>query len=248
MDTQSSPRTTAFGRHMKQWRRQRGLSQLELATRAGVSQRHISFLETGRSRPREDLVNRVTEALEVPLRHRNTLLASAGLAPGFPEMALTDAAVAPFREAIDRMLAAQEPYPAYVINRWWDVVDANAAGRRLFPMEPGSTPNAVDAFIGPGIYREMIENFPAVAWGFLHRLRREVADAGPDERLQALLERAEGYLEDVPYAEDEQGSELVICPRLRIGDQVVRTISMVAQFGSVREVTLDELRVELILA
>lgn len=125
--------TTAFGRHMKQWRRQRGLSQLQLAVRADVSQRHLSFIETGRSRPRADVVHKLAEALEIPLRERNMMLEAAGLAPSYPEMPLSNDAVAPFRHAIQRMLEAHEPYPAYVINRWWELVDANEAGHRLFP-------------------------------------------------------------------------------------------------------------------
>ncbi|MBI3971217.1 MAG: helix-turn-helix transcriptional regulator [Chloroflexi bacterium] len=242
-------RATAFGRHLQQWRRQRGLSQLELALRADVSQRHISFLETGRARPREAVVHKVAEALAIPLRERNMLLAAAGLAPGYPEVPLSDGAVAPFRHAIQRMLAAHEPYPAYVVNRWWEVVDANAAGRRLFPQAGAGPITAVNAFLGPGPLRESIDNFPEVAWTFLRRLRSEVASAGPDERLRALLERAETYMQGVPpgdAGDADLGAELAVCPRLKIGDQVIRTVSMVARFGGAREVTLDELRVELV--
>lgn len=237
---------TAFGRHLKQWRRHRGLSQLELAVRTDMSQRHISFIETGRSRPGRDVIHRIAEALEIPLRERNALQAAAGLAPSYPEVPLTDGAAAPFRDAVRKMLEAHEPYPAYVVNRWWDVVGANPAGLRLFPPAGDGPVNAVDAFLGPGPFRDMIENFSAVAWVFLRRLRRDVANAGPDERLQELLERAESYMAAVPPGDDDPGSELVVCPRLRVGDRLIRTVSMVARFGNAREVTLDELRVELI--
>ena len=174
------------------------------------------------------------------------MLEAAGLAPGYPELPLSDGAVAPFRSAIQKMLKAHEPYPAYVINRLWELVDANAAGRRLIPQAGDGPINSVDAFLGPGPFRELIENFSEVAWLFLRRLRREVANAGPDERLQALLERAENYMKGVPPSDEDFGSELVVCPRLQIGDQVIKTVTMVARFGSVREVTLDELRVELV--
>ena len=246
MSTATLGQATAFGRHVKQWRRQRGLSQLELAVRADVSQRHVSFIETGRSRPREDVVHRVAEALEVPIRDRNTLLAAAGLAPSYPEVPLADAAAAPFRGAVRQMLESHEPYPAYVINRWWDLIDANTAGRRLFPRTREGPFNFVDGFLGPGPMREMIENFSAVGWMGLRRLRREAADSGPDERLQDLLERAEAYMKDVPVDTENPGSELVVCPHFRIGNQVIKTVSMVARFGTAREVTLDELRVELV--
>ncbi len=246
MSTATLGKVTAFGRYMKQWRRQRGLSQLDLAVRADVSQRYVSFIETGRSRPREDVVHKVAEALEVPIRDRNILLEAAGLAPSYPEVPLSDGAAAPFRNAIRKMLESHEPYPAFVINRWWELIDANAAGRRFFPQTGDGPINLVDAFLGPGPIREMIENFPAVAWMFLRRMRREVADSGPDERLRELLERAEAYMKDVPFDSEGPGSELVVCPHFRIGDQVIRTVGIVARFGTAREVTLDELRVELV--
>ena len=246
MSTATLSQAPAFGRYMKQWRRQRGLSQLDLAVRADVSQRHVSFIETGRSRPREDVVHKVAEALEVPLRDRNILLEAAGLAPSYPEVPLSDGAAAPFRAAIRQMLESHEPYPAYVINRWWDLIDANAAGRRLFPQTGEGPFNFVDGFLGPGPMRDMIENFSAVGWMGLRRLRREVADSGPDERLQDLLERAEAYMKDIPADTENPGSELVVCPHFRIGNQVIKTVSMVARFGTAREVTLDELRIELV--
>ena len=126
---QSSSQHSPFGRQLKVWRRQRGWSQLDLAAAAGLSQRYVSFIETGRSRPGEDVVLRVAEALDVPLRERNNLLQSAGLAPRFPELPLSHESIAPFRAAIEHILRIHEPYPAYVIDRWWNVVDTNRAGR-----------------------------------------------------------------------------------------------------------------------
>lgn len=244
--TTLKPRTaTAFGRQLRLWRTNARMSQLELAVRADVSQRHLSFIETGRARPRADVVRRVADALQIPLRDRNRLLESAGLAPTYPEVRLTDAAVAPFRGAVARLLAAHEPYPAYVLDRWWDIVDANTAGRRLFPQAADAMPNAVEAFLSPGGIRDMVDNFPAIASQYLRRLRSEVAE-GSDDRLRAILARAEALLADVDLVDDPQDGDLVICPRLRLGDEVVRTVTMVARFGATREVTLDELRVEMI--
>ena len=246
MTTETLSTVTNFGRYMKQWRLQRGLSQLDLAVRAEVSQRHVSFIETGRSRPRKDVVHKVAEALEVPLRDRNILLEAAGLAPSYPEVQLSDEAAEPFSRAVQMMLKAHEPYPAYVINRWWEMIDANTAGRRIFPQTDDGPISLVDAVLGPGPFREMIDNFSAVGWMFLRRMRREVADSGPDERLQELLERAEAYMKDVPVDVEDPGGELLTCPHLRFGDQLIRTVSMVARFGTACEVTLDELRVELV--
>ncbi len=235
---------TAFGKQLRLWRSWARLSQLDLANRAGLSQRHLSFIETGRSRPGTDVVLRIATALDIPLRDRNRLLESAGLAPHYPEVGLTDSLSAPFLAAISRLLESHEPYPAFVLNRWWDVVDANAAARRLFPAATDGSVNAVEAFLAPGGMREIIDNFSEVAGMYLRRLQSEVAEAS-DERSLMLLARASELLADVDLGADT-GDRLVICPRLRLGDEVVSTATMVARFGATREVTLDELRVELI--
>ena len=235
---------TAFGRQLRLWRSWARLSQLDLALRAGLSQRHLSFVETGRSRPGTDVVLRLATALDIPLRDRNRLLESAGLAHHYPEVELTDGISAPFRAAVSRLLEAHEPYPAFVLNRWWEVVDANAAARRLFPAGAEGFPDAVEAFLAPGGLREIVENFGEVAGMYLRRLQAEVAEAS-DERSLRLLARAKELLADVPLGSDI-GDGLVICPRLRFGDEVVSTATMVARFGATREVTLDELRVELV--
>jgi transcriptional regulator with XRE-family HTH domain len=239
-----APPATAFGRQLRLWRGWARLSQLDLAVRAGLSQRYLSFIETGRSRPGTDVVLRLAAALDIPLRDRNRLLESAGLAAHYPEVALTEGVSAPFRAAVLRLLEAHEPYPAFALNRWWDVVDANAAARRLFPAATDGLPNAVEAFLAPGGIREMIENYAEVAGMYLRRLQAEVAEAS-DERSLRLLARAKDLLADVDLGTDA-GDGLVICPRLRFGDEVVSTATMVARFGATREVTLEELRVELI--
>jgi transcriptional regulator with XRE-family HTH domain len=235
---------TAFGRQLRLWRSWARLSQLDLAERAGLSQRHVSFIETGRTRPGTDVVLRMAAALEIPLRDRNRLLESAGLAPHYPEVQLSDRVSAPFRAAIARLLEAHDPYPAFVINRWWDVVDANSTARRLFPEATEGTQNAVELFLGPGGMRDVIENFADVAGMYLRRLQAEVAEASDDRSLQ-LLARAKALLADVDLGTG-RSDELVICPRLRFGSELVSTATMVARFGATREVTLDELRVELI--
>ena len=246
MSTATLSQGPAFGLCMKMWRRQRGMSQLELAVRADLSQRHVSFIETGRSRPREDVVLRVAEALEVPIRDRNILLETAGLAHSYPEVLLSDDVCAPFSSAIRMILESHEPYPVYVINRWWELIDANAAGRRIVPQTGDGPTNLVDAILGPGPMREMIDNFSAVGWAFLRRMRREAVNSGPDERLQELLKRAEAYMKDVPADVEGAGADLAVCAHFRIGDQLIKTVSMEARFGTAREVTLDELRVELV--
>jgi transcriptional regulator with XRE-family HTH domain len=241
--TESGP--SDFGRLLRLWRNHARMSQLELAARAEMSQRHLSFIETGRARPGADVVHRVGEALALPLRDRNRLMAAAGLAPHYPEVSLDAASVAPFRSAIRRLLEAHEPFPAFVLDRWWDVVDANRAGQRLFPRVGESYTNVVEAFLAPGGLRDMVVNFPEVASMYLRRLEADVAEAS-DDRLQATLRRARELLADVELIDVDDASDLVICPRLRLGDEIVGTVTMVARFGATRAVTLDELRVELI--
>lgn len=234
-----------FGRLLKQWRQQRGVSQLALATRAELSQRHVSFLETGRARPGEETVHRLADALEVPLRERNSLLEGAGLPPLYPELPLDAEALAPFRAAIARILETHEPYPAFVVNRWWDVVDGNRAARTFLPLDDGPV-SFIELFFAPGPFRELVVNYAEVAWATLRRLRAEAAQTWADERLQRLVATAERHLADVSERRPST-AELVICPHLRFGDQIIKTLSVVARFGNTRELTVDELRLELML-
>src|SRR5579862_3107266 len=126
-----TPRTEhpPIGELLREWRERRGRSQLELALDAGVSARHLSFVETGRSRPGAEVLLRLTETLDVPLRERNRLLLAAGHAPLFAEHSLQDPELAPVREALDLILAGHEPYPAIVVDRRWNLVAANSAMR-----------------------------------------------------------------------------------------------------------------------
>src|SRR5262245_32682917 len=121
-----------FGAYLRRWRRHRGLSQLALAAEIGSTPRHLSFLETGRSRPSHAMVVRLCDALRIPLRDRNQLLAAAGLAAAYPYGDLRDADLAPYRAIIDRMLGSHEPFPAMVVDAHWNVVAANRAAAAFF--------------------------------------------------------------------------------------------------------------------
>ena len=133
---------TAVGDHLRQWRQRRRLSQLDLALDAEISTRHLSFLETGRAQPSRDMVLRLAEHLEIPLRERNTILVAAGFAPVFPQRSLDDPALAAARRAVDVILAGHEPYPALVVDRGWNLVSAN---RMIAPMMAGVSPHLLDA-------------------------------------------------------------------------------------------------------
>lgn len=241
------------------------MSQLDLSLAAGVSTRHVSFVESGRSSPSREMVLRLAETLELPLRTRNDLLRLAGFAPAFPERGLEEPELATVRAIIEQMLNKHEPYPAFVLDRMWNIVRANPSAERLFASalapeasgasgasgvaEQGSVHatevNAIEVFLGPGVFRDIVENWEEVAWVTLSRLRREAA-AGHDEELHALLARAESFLGDRKPPANLDIHAPTVAPRLRFGDQVISTISTIASFTAARDVTLEELRVELI--
>src|SRR5689334_11129642 len=129
------------GELLREWRERRRLSQLELSSRAGVSTRHLSFVETGRSRTTPEMIVRLSDELEIPLRARNDLLLAAGFAPSYPRPGLDDPALAQVRAALRHVLAGHEPYPALVVDRHWQLVDANAAVRALLD---GAAPHLLD--------------------------------------------------------------------------------------------------------
>lgn len=192
------------------------------------------------------MVLRLADSLDVPLREQNELLRAAGFAPAYAERELDAPDMAGVRRVVRHMLEQHDPYPAFVIDRYWDIVDTNAAAARLFPIT-AETPNAIETFLGPGMFRDIVENWAEVAWSTLARLRREVAASGSDERLAKLLAHAEKLLADVPAPARGVASDApVIASRLRIGDCVVSTISTIASFSAARDVTLDELRIELV--
>ncbi|MFO0744218.1 MAG: helix-turn-helix domain-containing protein [Myxococcota bacterium] len=204
----SSAGASPFGRALRRWRTSRRLSQLELATRTGTPARHVSFLETGRSRPSREMVLRLADALDVPLPDRNALLQVAGFAPAFATRPLDDAALGPVRFVIERLLAAHAPYPAIVLDRWYDILDANLGGRRVFlggaAIDRDDPPSLIDLILGP--FKAAVINWDELVWDAVLRLRREVAAAGDDARLGDILERAEAVAKTLPPRQDVAGA------------------------------------------
>lgn len=228
-----------FGRELRHWRRLRGFSQLELAVAADSTARHVSFLETGRSRPTAPMVVRLSDALRVPLRERNRLLEAAGLPPLYSERPLEADDMAPFRAALDRMLAQHEPYPAFVVDRHWSVVLRNRTAHAFAGDHDGTMMDLYHS-----VWRDRIVNWDVIAWHVVAVLRDEVARHPDDERLAAMLDTAREAVVGLPPAE-LSGNERVLCPSFRVGDQIIHTLTVVAHFGSARDITLDELRLEL---
>jgi len=240
--------SSPFGQQLRHWRRRSGVSQLDLAVQAGTSPRHVSFIETGRSRPGRDLVLRLAAALDVPIRERNTLLTSAGLPPAYPDRELTDQSMRPVKLVLDRVLARHEPYPAWVVGRGMRFLASNRGAEALFPGLCSLQPHEiVDLWFGPGPFRDMVENWPDVVWAGVAALRRE-ATRSSDAQLLDLLQRVEAHARSIARPDAEAVPDLpVICPRLSIDGHTIRTISTVMRFDTAVEVTASELRVELML-
>jgi transcriptional regulator with XRE-family HTH domain len=250
-DTTSSPdvAVTSFGPLLRAWRTRRRLSQQELSSTTGVSGRHLSFLETGRSRPSRDMVMTLAEALHVPLRERNELLLAAGLAPAYPRRPLDAPEMAAVRNAVDRVLTGHEPLPAVAVDRHWDVVAANATIVALLADVPpavlGPPINVYRLTLHPEGLAPRIVNLPEVAHHLVDRLRRDV-DATGDADLLALLAEVERYpaVRSLPTHLDVAPG-VVVPFRLRHPRGELALFTTVTTFGTPADVTVAELALEL---
>ncbi|MGE0255127.1 MAG: helix-turn-helix domain-containing protein [Alphaproteobacteria bacterium] len=238
-----------FGDMLRGWRQRRRLSQLDLALEAGVSARHVSFVETGRAKPSRDMVLLLAEQLEVPLRDRNTLLMAAGFAPVYRERDLDDPSLRPVRDVVDLVLRGHSPYPALAVDRHWRMVAANAAVGLL---TEGSAPgllqppvNARRVGLHPDGMAPRIANLGQWRTHILARLRRQV-DVTADPVLAELEAELRGY----PAPADGEAvaipgdTDIVVPLRLRRHDDVLSFISTTTVFGTPADVTLDELAIE----
>lgn len=224
----------------------RRVSQLGLAAAAGTTPRHVSFVETGRSRPGRDLVLRIAEVLAVPLPERNALLAAAGLPPEYPEHELGSAPLGAVGRVLTQVLADHEPFPAWVVSQPFTFLRANMAAEALFPGLTGlPAEQLIDLWFGPGPFRDSVQNWPDVVQAGLAALHRDAVTTG-DPAVIALLQRAEtmaGVSAGMTRKAHVAGP--VICPVFDFDGQVVATISAVMRFDSAVEVTTSRLRVEL---
>ncbi|WP_063759975.1 helix-turn-helix domain-containing protein [Streptomyces sclerotialus] len=242
------------GALLRDWRRRRRLSQLELALRAGSSARHLSCVETGRARPSRAMVLRLADHLDVPLRERNGLLLAAGYAPAYRESALDDEVLRSVRDALDMMLTAHLPYPAVVVDRGWNVVAGNPAMGVLLdgtPPELLAPPaNVARLALHPEGLAARCTNLPEVRDHFLERLQRQ-AEATGDPELRALHEEVSAYAlpEAAPApahgAAEPRPMEAVVPLRFRSPHGELALFSTMAVIGAPNDVTLSELAIEL---
>jgi transcriptional regulator with XRE-family HTH domain len=246
-----APPTRRVGELLRDWRRRKRMSQLDLALDAGVSARHLSFVETGRSNASRELILALTECLEVPLRERNALLLAAGYAPVYGETALGDDAMGPVREALEKILTGHEPYPAVILDRQWELITANRAALSILTL--GVAPellappvNALRLTLHPDGLAPRIDNLSEWSAHLLVRLRREALLSG-DPALTALHEELcsyPGVAEPATIAVDPPGMLFVpLLLRLPDGTQV-RFFSTLATFGTALDVTLSEMLIE----
>ena len=251
----ASPADT-FGPMLRAWRRRRGASQLSLALQSGVSQRHVSFLESGRARPSREMVVQLSTALDVPLRQRNEMLLAAGFAPAYRETNLGAPELAPVRRAIDFMLKQQEPYPAVVIDRLWNLLQANDAANAftVFLFEgmppappPGKGPNLLRWILDPRALRSKISNWEEVARYLVSTTYAEILAAGGEPRALAFIEEIMAY-PDVPASFRKLRFEERPAPMLTVdylvGGKALSVFTTIATLGTPQDITLQEVRVE----
>lgn len=236
------------GELIRSWRARRHLSQLELASQTGVSTRHLSFLETGRSTPSRAMVLRLAEHLDLPLRDRNQVLLAAGHAPVHPESSLHSPQMLAIRQALRRLLDGHLPFPAVVVDRWWNLVEANDALLHLLTgvAEHLLVPpvNVLRVSLHPEGVAPRIANLGAWRGHLLGRLRRQVALTG-DAELADLLAELDGYPCDQPEEESHGPGEVVTPMRLRVDEHTeIALLSTVATFGTPLDVTVAELVIE----
>jgi len=243
-----------FTESLREWRKHRKMSQLDLALAADVSQRHVSWLETGRSQPSREMVVKLSEAMEVPLRERNSILNAAGFAKLYSERELDDPAMTPVKNILTEMLAHHEPYPAFVLDKQWNIKMQNNAANLLFAMG-GPIANVWDAIddrgnknialltIHPNGLRQFISNWDEFSASFLRRLKKEALESG-DAEVIARYEQLAQYA-NKEYEERLGESFLPMLPiELELGELRLSLSSVISTFGTAQDITADELRIE----
>lgn len=244
-------RATSAGALLRQWRDIRGKTQLDLSFDAGVSQKHISFVESGRSVPSRQMLLDLAQALDVPLRERNELLLAAGYAPSYSDPALEAPAMTSISRALDRMLRQHEPFPAIVMDRHWNVVMTNEAAPRLFncfiDMSKRPSPrNLLHLMFDPDGMRPFIANWAQTARGLLARVHREAVGHVVDLRTKALLDELSRYPGVKPEWRAPSASDAMPTIPLSFAKDGVTFdyFSLITTVGTPQTVTAEELRLE----
>jgi transcriptional regulator with XRE-family HTH domain len=235
-----------FGAILKDWRKVRRFSQLDLSLEAEMSARHLSFLESGRANPSRAMVLRLSEALQLPRSAANQALHAAGFAPVYPSLSDDAPELAPVNQAIATLLDQHDPFPGYAIDRHWNIVTSNKGAEMIVALAaPGGPANLIDILLATAGL-DLIENWEEVAVLTLSRLRTEILELGGDEQLSGLAKRLAAH-ERVRRV--DMGSinlnQAVIPTIFRVGENRLALFSVIAQFGSVQDTKAGETRIEL---
>ena len=252
MTTSALEKRATFSDLLKSWRTKRRLSQLELALNSGVSQRHVSFLESGRAKPSREMILQLSEALDVPLRERNDLLLAAGYAPMFKARQIDDPQMAQVMAAVRMMLGNHEPFPAIAIDRCWNIRLANRPfeilaammGDEIWTRIGGSERNLMQLFFHPNGLKPFIPNWSTIAPVLWHRARRE-AEAIGGEDIRALLNALSQYQSaETLWAAEETTLVPVLPVEIAKDGARVSFFTVISTFGTAQDATADELRIE----
>jgi transcriptional regulator with XRE-family HTH domain len=244
----------AFGQLLKHWRCQRNFSQLELSLASGVSQRHISFIESGRARPSREMILKLSAVLDIPLRQQNKMLTTAGFAPIYSEFDLSAPEVLPIRRALEFTLRQQEPYPALVMDRYWNQVMLNQGAINLMNwLLTGLTiadeigPNLMKLMLHPQGVKERIQNWDGIVPHLIHRVHREALSEGQDAQSQTLFDTLLTYpgireLWQAPAKDNWQLPLLTV--NFSHAGQQLSCFTTLTTLGTPQDITLQELRLE----
>jgi len=249
MATQSTSTVPQLGELLRYWRQERGKSQLDVSLDTGISQRYLSFVESGRSAPSRDFISIVSDALNIPLRERNVLLLVSGFAPKYSEQSIDAEQMEVVTQAIDRMLHQHEPHPALVLDRYWNVIRTNEAAPRFFgsfvDLEKKPKPrNLLDLMFDPGGDAPFVEDWEKVTAGLLQRVRREAVRQVLDAKLQELLKRLREYPGGAELKPSLTPQSPVLPMVFRKGNERFSYFSLITTVGTPQCITAQELRVE----
>jgi transcriptional regulator with XRE-family HTH domain len=234
---------------LREWRAVRRMSQLALALEADVSTRYLSCVETGKSQPSREFIMKIAAALSMPLRERNTLMLAVGYAPSYPETELRNTGMTQIQRAIDLILEHQEPYPAFVLNRCWDIVQTNRAAERMAEFLIGGTShtNMAHQFFDPKDMRRAVSNWEEVAGDMIQHLHDALSAAPFDTEIRDLLEEVLNY-PGVPSKWHRRELTVTPSPILTVefckDGQTLRFFSTFTTFGTPRDITIEELKIE----
>ena len=241
-----------FSNLLKTWRQRRRLSQLDLALSSGVSQRHVSFLESGRAKPSRSMILQLSETLEVPLRERNDWLVAAGFAPIFKARPLNDPQMSQVMAAVRMMLASHEPFPAAAVDRAWNIRMANAPfdmlsamiGADVWTRIGGTERNLMRLFFHPNGIKPFVTNWKSIAPLLWHRAQREAEALGGEEMKRVLAELGQYQDEHTLWSAEDAALVPVLPLEIAKDGARISLFTVIATFGTAQDVTAEELRIE----